>query len=153
MVLDEPTNGLDPNQIVEVRALIKEIANDRAVIFSSHILSEVQLLCKDIIMIDGGKIVFADSMTAFNNYIKPHSVLVSMTNQPSVSDIMKITGVTHIDVLTEQQMRIFFNGDQQITERIIEASVQHGWRLTEINLDKSSIDEIFAQLSNKNLSH
>lgn len=151
VVLDEPTNGLDPNQIIEVRALIKEIAADRAVIFSSHILSEVQLLCKDIVMIEGGRIVFADTMTAFNNYIKPHSVLVSTHNQPALQDIMKIEGVTSVDFLTEQQMRIFFSSGQEIAERIVEASVQNGWRLTEIMLDKSSTDEIFAQLSNKNV--
>src|SRR6186713_2173388 len=61
VVLDEPTNGLDPNQIIEVRALIKEIALDRAVIFSTHILSEVQLLCKEIKMIDEGRMVFSDT--------------------------------------------------------------------------------------------
>lgn len=149
VVLDEPTNGLDPNQIIEVRALIKEIALDRAVIFSSHILSEIQVLCKDIIMIEDGKIVFADTMTAFNNYVEPHSALVSMFNPPDVSEIMKIKGITRIDLLTETQMRIFFSGDQRITETIIEASVQNGWRLCEISLDKTSLDEIFAQLSNK----
>ncbi len=56
VVLDEPTNGLDPNQIIEVRALIRQIAQDRAVLFSSHILSEVQLLCKEIRMIENGRI-------------------------------------------------------------------------------------------------
>jgi ABC-2 type transport system ATP-binding protein len=70
VVLDEPTNGLDPNQIVEVRALIKDIAKERAVVFSSHILSEVQVLCNDIVMIEGGKMVFADTMDAFNNYVQ-----------------------------------------------------------------------------------
>ncbi|WEK38417.1 MAG: ABC transporter ATP-binding protein [Candidatus Pseudobacter hemicellulosilyticus] len=58
VVLDEPTNGLDPNQIIEVRSLIRDIAQERVVIFSSHILSEVQLLCKTIVMIENGKIVF-----------------------------------------------------------------------------------------------
>ena len=67
VVLDEPTNGLDPIQILEVRNLIKEIATERTVIFSSHILSEVQVLCKDIIMIEQGKVVFSDTMVAFDN--------------------------------------------------------------------------------------
>jgi ABC-2 type transport system ATP-binding protein len=148
VVLDEPTNGLDPNQIVEVRALIKEIATERAVIFSSHILSEVQLLCNDITMIEGGKIVFADTMHAFNNYVEPHSVLVSMQQPPSSEELLKLAGVTKVDVLTERTMRIYFNGDTEITGRIIQESVNKGWELREINLDKSSIDEIFAQLSN-----
>src|SRR6201991_2537529 len=85
VVLDEPTNGLDPNQIIEVRALIKEIAADRVVIFSSHILSEIQLLCKEIKMIENGRIVFSDTMDGFNNYVEPHSVLMRMENPPPAS--------------------------------------------------------------------
>jgi ABC-2 type transport system ATP-binding protein len=149
VVMDEPTNGLDPNQIVEIRALIKEIASDRAVIFSSHILSEIQLLCNDIIMIEGGKIVFADTMGAFNNYMEPHSLLMHMNNPPSADELLKISGVAKVDFLTERQVRVFFSGNQEITESIIETSVKNGWQLREITLDKSSIDEIFAQLSNK----
>lgn len=149
VVLDEPTNGLDPNQIVEVRALIREIAEDRTVIFSSHILSEIQLLCKDIIMIEGGKIVFADTMDAFNNYVEPHSVLVNMNNPPPADELLKLKGVTRVDMLTERQARLFFSGDTEITGMIVETAVKKGWQLREISLDKSSIDEIFAQLSNK----
>ncbi|MGF6847910.1 ABC-2 type transport system ATP-binding protein [Chitinophaga sp. W3I9] len=147
VVLDEPTNGLDPNQIIEVRSLIKEIARDRAVIFSSHILSEVQILCKEIRMIENGKIVFSDTMDTFNNYVEPHSVLVHMENPPVEAELLKINGVTQVEFLTERQLRIYFNGEQEITERIIAASVHNGWRLREISLDKSALDEIFKQLS------
>lgn len=149
VVLDEPTNGLDPNQIIEVRALIKEIATDRAVIFSSHILSEIQLLCKEIRMIEGGRIVFSDTMDAFNNYVEPHSVVMHMENPPSEAELLKIAGVTKVDFLTERQARLYFNGEQEITERLITTSVQQGWRLREISLDKSALDEIFKQLSSK----
>jgi ABC-2 type transport system ATP-binding protein len=148
VVLDEPTNGLDPNQIIEVRSLIKEIAADRAVIFSSHILSEIQVLCKEIKMIDNGRIVFSDTMDAFNNYVEPHSVLMQMENPPAAEELLQIPGVTKADFLTERQIRLYFSADQEITERIIASSVAGGWRLREISLDKSSLDEIFAQLSN-----
>jgi len=153
VVLDEPTNGLDPNQIIEVRALIKEIAADRAVIFSSHIMSEVQLLCKEIKMIEGGRIVFADTMGAFNNYVEPHSVLMRMEDPPSETELLNIPGATKVDFLTERQIRLYFSGDASITGRIIETSVQKGWELREISLDKSSLDEIFAQLSNHTSKH
>lgn len=153
VVLDEPTNGLDPNQIVEVRALIKEIALDRSVIFSSHILSEVQVLCSNITMIEGGKIVFADTMHAFNNYVEPHSLMVTMRNPPADEQLLGLNGITKIEHLTDRQMRIFFSGDDNdVTENIIEASVRQRWQLKEINVDKSSIDEIFAQLSNNHKS-
>jgi len=147
VVLDEPTNGLDPNQIIEVRALIKEIAADRAVIFSTHILSEVQVLCKEIKMIEGGKMVFADTMDAFNNYVEPHSVLMRMEDPPSEAVLLQIPGATKVDFLTERTIRLYFNGDPDITGKIISASVNNNWQLREITLDKSSLDEIFAQLS------
>ncbi|WEK37538.1 MAG: ABC transporter ATP-binding protein [Candidatus Pseudobacter hemicellulosilyticus] len=150
VVLDEPTNGLDPNQIIEVRALIKEIAEDRAVIFSSHILSEIQLLCKEIKMIENGKIVFADTMDAFNNYVEPHSMLIHFENTPAEGELKEIPGVSKVDFLTERQVRVYFNGDQEITERVVTASVHKGWRLREISLDKSALDEIFRQLSHQN---
>ncbi|MVT08807.1 ABC transporter ATP-binding protein [Chitinophaga tropicalis] len=150
VVLDEPTNGLDPNQIIEVRALIKEIAADRAVIFSSHILSEVQLLCKEIKMIESGRIVFSDTMDAFNNYVEPHSLIMHMENPPAVEEVEKVSGVTRVEFLTERQIRVHFNGDQEIAERLITASVNKGWRLREISLDKTALDEIFKQLSSKN---
>lgn len=147
VVLDEPTNGLDPNQIIEVRALIREIAQDRAVIFSSHILSEIQILCKEIKMIENGRIVFSDTMDAFNNYVEPHSMLVHFENPPSAASLMQIHGITKADFLTERQVRLYFNGDQEITERVVAASIQQGWRLREIGLDKTALDEIFKQLS------
>lgn len=149
VVLDEPTNGLDPNQILEVRSLIKEIALDRAVIFSTHILTEVQILCKEVRMIDNGRMVFADTMDAFNNYVEPHSVLTHMENPPSEAVLLDIPGITKVDFLTSRSIRLYFSGDQAITEQIIRASVQNDWGLREIALDKSSLDEIFAQLSNR----
>lgn len=149
VVLDEPTNGLDPNQIVQVRALIKEIAQERSVIFSSHVLTEVQLLCKEIKMIENGSIVFSDTIDAFNNYIEPHSLVLRLENPPAASVLEQIEGVSRAEFLTERQIRLFFNGDQEVTERIVTASVQHGWKLRELNLDKSALDEIFKQLSNQ----
>lgn len=148
VVLDEPTNGLDPNQIIELRGLIKEVATERAVVFSSHILSEVQMICQDIRMIDGGRIVFADSMDAFNNHIAPHSILLQMDNPPTEDELKNIPDITAVEFLTERQIRLWFNGDAEITKRIVELSVQQGWELREINLEKSSLTEIFAHLSN-----
>ena len=149
VVLDEPTNGLDPNQIVEIRSLIREIALDRAVIFSSHVLSEVQVLCEDIKMINDGRIVFSDSMQAFNNYVAPHSLFVGMENLPAAEVLMQIQGVSRVEELRRNSARIYFEGDEEIAERIVAESIQHGWRLREISVDKSSIDEIFAELSKK----
>lgn len=147
VVFDEPTNGLDPNQILEVRALIKDIATDRAVILSTHILTEVQYLCRDIVMIESGRIVFADTMEAFDNYIAPHSMLVVMENAPPAEAFQAIEGITRVEYLTDKQLRIYFNGDKGISETLVLESARQNWRLRELNMEKNSLDETFAQLS------
>jgi ABC-2 type transport system ATP-binding protein len=149
VVLDEPTNGLDPNQILEVRSLIKEIAVDRSVIFSSHILSEVQATCKDIKMIENGRMVFADTVEAFNNYIVPNSLVLGFDNPPALQELEAIEGITQASYLHGNYYRLHFTGPSGITKKIVELSVARGWQLAEISLEKSSLDEVFAQLSGK----
>lgn len=152
VVMDEPTNGLDPNQLIEVRKLIKSIAQDHVVLLSSHILSEVHLMCKDVIMIEAGRIVFSDSMNAFNDYIQPHSLVIRMENPPTATELQTVPGVSKVEFLTDRQVRIYFDSDEEIAERLVAASVEHGWRLREISLDKGLLDDIFKQLSTQSHS-
>lgn len=149
VVLDEPTNGLDPNQILEVRKLIKEIAEERAVIFSTHILSEVQAICKEIKMIESGRMVFSDTIDAFNNYILPNTMLVSMDNPPSAEELGAIAGINKVELLNDRSIRLHFTPSKDISKKIITSSVEKGWELKEITMERTSLDEVFAQLSNK----
>jgi ABC-2 type transport system ATP-binding protein len=153
VILDEPTNGLDPVQITEVRNLIKEIAHEHTVILSSHILSEIQLLCEEIIMIEQGQLVFSDSMDAFNNYIAPQSMLLVFENAPSSDNLSNRKGVTRVERLTQKSFRVFYDGDNAVSETIITDSVQNGWRLTELAIEKNSVDEIFKQLTKKAINN
>jgi len=149
IVLDEPTNGLDPNQILEVRNLIKKISKDKAVIFSSHILSEVQATCQEIRMIENGHMVFADSLEAFNNHIEANTLTVSFENPPEIKVIKDIPEVLNAVFLSDKKMQITFEGTQEIAEKIVALSVYNNWKLREIQFEKVSLDEIFAQLSKK----
>ena len=149
VVFDEPTNGLDPNQIVEIRHLIKEIAEDRTVVLSTHILPEVQATCDYIRMIEQGRLVFAGTVDEFDNYIIPNTLVVSMVAMPSAEELRGIQGVLGVEELGGTKYRLQFSDVQEVTERIVEMSVARGWRLTEIYLEKSSLDTIFAELSKK----
>lgn len=126
VVLDEPTNGLDPNQIVEIRNLVKEIAVDRAVMLSTHILPEVQMTCDQIRMIESGHMVFAGTMDEFNNYIKPDSLVVLMDAPPSENELRAIPGIVSVENLTNKRFRLHFDTMDAISERVIEASVANG---------------------------
>ena len=149
VVFDEPTNGLDPIQIVEIRNLIKEIAVDRAVIISTHILPEVQLSCENIIMITQGKCVFSGTIEEFDNYIEPNSLVITLDAAPDVNVLASLPSIKRVDKLTEKRYRLFFSDATDIADRVGCASVEGGWKLTEINLERGSLDEVFAQLSGK----
>jgi len=151
VVLDEPTNGLDPNQIVEVRHLIKEIAEDHAVMLSTHILPEVQATCDDIKMIEHGKVVFSGSMEDFNHYMEPNTFIVIMENPPSIEALKQIPDITHVEHITDTRFRMQFSSGQDITKKMIELSVTNNWHLHELILERDSLDAAFAQLSGKNI--
>lgn len=149
VVLDEPTNGLDPNQIVEIRELVKEIAQDHSVLLSTHILSEVQATCEYIRMIEHGNVVFTGTMDDFDNYITPDTFVASMSNQPALSELQQLPGIMEVSELGNNRFRFRFNGDREVMQKMIELSVSRNWGLSEITLEKISLDEIFAQLSGK----
>ncbi len=151
VVMDEPTNGLDPNQILEVRALISEIAKDRAVLISTHILSEVQATCDRIMMIEHGSLVFSGTIDDFDNYIEPDSFVMTLTHAPVEEEIRQVGGVTDVKLISEfgSRYRVWFDGDRETMTRMVEASVRNGWGLSEIQLEKSSMNDVFAQLSGR----
>jgi len=152
VVLDEPTNGLDPNQIVEIRHLIKEIAVDRAVMLSTHILSEVQATCDEIKMIEHGNVVFSGTIRDFNNYMAPSTLVTILENPPQTEELEKIPGILKVEKLTATRFRCHFDGnDHGMTRRITEMGVEKGWRPSEIILERDSLDTVFAQLSGKGI--
>lgn len=150
VVLDEPTNGLDPNQIVEVRHLIREISQDRSVLLSTHILTEVQATCQEIKMIEEGKIVFSGTIEMFDNYIEPNSLMISLDTPPIQEEFMRLEGVRSVEQLAPYKFRLGYDGDKRTAQKIAAASVNNGWGLMEMVIEKSSLDAVFASLSKKN---
>ena len=146
VVFDEPTNGLDPNQITEVRHLIKEIAEERSVLLSTHILSEVQATCRNIKMIENGQMIFSGSIEEFDNYIQPNTLLVELDTPPMECDLL-MPGISKVETLSERRFRLRYDGDQDTAKRVAETCVTRGWGLIELVIEKSSLDAIFAQLS------
>lgn len=153
VVLDEPTNGLDPNQILEIRGLIHEIAQDHAVLLSTHILSEVEAICDNIKMIEHGQLIFSGTLKEFHECVHSNSVIVKFNHLPSEDELRQIPGIIQIQKLEDQTYRLQFEPDPHITRCIAEIAVNRGWGLNEIHKEKVSMDEIFAQLSGKKKSN
>lgn len=150
VVFDEPTNGLDPNQILDIRTLIKDIARDCTVILSTHILTEVQAVCDSILMIEHGKLVFRGSVEEFDNYVVPNTIFLSLVNPPTLERLNRIEGVLGVEMLGERDFRVRFTDAQDVINRIVRQSVEDDWCLSEIRVEKSSMDSVFAELSKKN---
>lgn len=152
VVFDEPTVGLDPNNIADIRKLIKEIAEDRAVILCTHILPEVQMICNTVKMIENGKLVFSDSIEAFNDYVAPDTLWVEMGNPPSMEELKAVEGVLDIEAQTDTRFKITFDDSKHVSEQIIRLSVENDWQLKEAGIEKQSLDLIFAHLSGRAIS-
>ncbi len=148
IILDEPTNGLDPNQIIEIRGLIREIAEERAVLLSTHILTEVHAICDYIYMIENGKLVFSGKTEEFDNYLQPNSIFVRLLEMPAVADLLRIDGVENVEELGGPEYRLKFSDLNGASERVVQVSVKNGWRLDEIRAEKNSLNEVFSALSN-----
>lgn len=147
IVLDEPTNGLDPNQILEIRKLITEIAKDRIVLLSTHILQEVQAMCHHIYMIELGEFVFNGTIDEFNNSIKSNAVILLMGNPPSFETLKEIKGVKDVEYTNDNRIRCYVEEDANIQHLFISTSIDNGWDLQEIYKEKIHPDEIFKYFS------
>ncbi|MCG8507577.1 MAG: ABC transporter ATP-binding protein [Sphingomonadales bacterium] len=152
VVLDEPTNGLDPNQILAVRELIKEIAAERTLLISTHILPEVEALCDDIMMIEQGRIVFDGSMEAFASVVKPRSLIVRFDNPPGEAELLALPGVESVAFLGPKKARLVIAPDTDISDELVLASVAGGWRLRELSFERSTLEQVFARLSGNHVA-
>ena len=148
-VNDEPTNGLDPNQILEVRQLIKDIAVDRTVMLSTHILSEVQATCSSIKMIEHGRVVFSGSTEDFDNYIEPNTLYLEFDQLPVVDELMKLPGIKRAEALDNHGVRLWYDGERGTIKQVMREAVSRGWDMTELRKEKSSMEAVFAKLSGK----
>lgn len=146
VVLDEPTNGLDPNQILEVRNLIKEIAKERTVILSTHILQEVQALCDHIWMIKDGEMVFSGSLPELEGIIESNSIVAQFLAAPGVDVLSGIVGIEQVETIGEGRFRIHIS-DRDVVEQLVTKSVAGNWRLIELVIEKTSLEAVFARLT------
>jgi ABC-2 type transport system ATP-binding protein len=156
LILDEPTSGLDPNQIEEVRALIKEIGKTRTVIISTHILSEVEMLCSRVIIISGGKLV-ADSPTDQLRTRFGNSAVIKVTTSATESQISEILhGIQGIESLSFEKTEngstalLSVKGTTEIRPAIAKAVLSAGYDLFELVLQRNSLEDVFHILTTEN---
>ena len=118
LILDEPTSGLDPNQLVEIRSLIKQLGKNKTVIFSSHIMQEVQAVAGRVIIINKGKIVADDSTERLQNRIGNEIIVTAEFKQPVERSLLsQVKGVRSFDAIKRWEMEFCFRRSQRYTRR------------------------------------
>lgn len=150
LILDEPTVGLDPKQIIEIRELIKGLGGEHTVILSSHILPEVTATCQRIIVINKGQIVAQDSLEQLTARMKKgliYSLVVRKPETAGIEAIRKIPGIRNVTAVGTKLVVEMNSGSDDSREKVVETAVSHHMGVLEFSAERVSLEEIFLQLT------
>lgn len=156
LILDEPTTGLDPNQIVEIRDLIKRIGKEKTVILSSHILAEVEATCDRILIISKGKIVADGSAESLRRQSSNSEILTVEIEDGNANDIYKalstLPNVSTVDIDKEQSNKFEIHSIPETSSKrdIFNLCVSQGWVLTGLTSSETKLEDIFRELTTQN---
>ena len=149
LILDEPTSGLDPNQIVEIREVIKKLGKNKTVLFSSHILQEVQAICDRVVIINKGKIVADDLLANLQKEnTDNHIVLVSFKENIAVELLHKLNEITGIEQLKDSNYKLQTNNPESVRKQLLELSLLNNLNIVSLQSESNSLEEIFKALTN-----
>ncbi|MBL7864814.1 MAG: gliding motility-associated ABC transporter ATP-binding subunit GldA [Cyclobacteriaceae bacterium] len=146
LILDEPTSGLDPNQLIEIRKLIKAVSANKTVLFSSHILQEVKALCDRVLVIHHGSIVADDKL---DNLMKggDRTLTVAFMEDVNIDLLRQIPGVTSVKPDGRGKFLVMTSSDIDIRPRIVSWASANNLSLLEIKLEEHSLESVFSQLT------
>lgn len=148
LILDEPTTGLDPNQIVDIRNLIKELGKEKTVIFSTHIMQEVQALCDRVIIINKGDIVADDSIDNLQERLSGEpNVIVEFASAVNVNSLKKINGVKIVTTLAPNRYALQAAKGIDIRADIFRFAVEHNLVILEMQREVTTIENVFRTLT------
>ena len=147
LVLDEPTVGLDPIQIREIRDLIRMLGKDRCVILSTHILSEVEAVCDHVQIINRGRLVLSDTIDGVRQRIRSHSLFLAFRTPPDRAVLEALPGVQEVRSASDGRIQLFYEPDRDPTEQVLKLAAEHGWGLQEVTPTRGSLEELFVELT------
>lgn len=150
LILDEPTSGLDPNQIIEIRNLIKNLGKEKTVILSTHIMQEVEAICDRILLIKKGVLLANDKAEDFAhlNSDSISTLLVELDGELSENDFAQIKGIRNVRKQSPTRFAIEFSKSNDIRKAVFNLAVQKGLAVLSMQEKEKSIEEVFAELTN-----
>lgn len=148
LILDEPTTGLDPNQIIEIRDVIKKQGLNKTVLFSSHILQEVEAICDRVIIINKGKLVADDKLSHLQKGSSSnHVVIVQFKEQIQKEILEKITDVTKVDEPQPATFKLQTANPEAVRKQVLEIALQHNLNIVSLQSENNSLEDVFRNLT------
>ena len=149
LILDEPTSGLDPNQIIEIREVIKKQGQDKTVLFSSHILQEVEAICDRVIIINKGNLVADDTLTNLRKSASGEVVSVSFKETVDRVLLDKLPAVKEIIKNEANNWQLATHDSDQLRKQILAMALQHNLNIVSLQSENQSLEDIFRSLTKK----
>jgi ABC-2 type transport system ATP-binding protein len=147
IILDEPTVGLDPAQIREIRTLIRELGDSSSVILSTHLLSEVQSICNRVEIMRQGKIIYSDTSENMQQYGSVSGFTISLGNPPLLHELQSISGITDIEQISATQFRVMHTSDHNPSDTLISLSGERNWRLEQLTPLQATLEEVYVKIT------
>src|SRR3990172_4627280 len=147
VILDEPTVGLDPIQIREIRALIRELGREHGVILSTHILPEVQTTCDHVQIINRGELVLNESIEGLEHHMKSASITVAFRRPPAIETLQQLKGVKTVQAEKNGRIHVFHETGHNPTDDVLRLAVEKNWGLYEIRPGRLSLEQVFLELT------
>jgi len=148
LILDEPLTGLDPNQIVEIRSLIKELGRDKTVIFSTHIMQEVETLCDKVIIINKGKIVADKTLAELKtNNSNTRAIIIEFSRTENIIALQALQGVIEAVILSDNKVKLVHDISIDIRQDIFAWAQQNNNSILSLNTEENTLESIFQKLT------
>ena len=147
LILDEPTSGLDPNQIIEIRDTIKKLGQNKTVLFSSHILQEVEALCDRVVIINKGKLIADSPLSQLRKANEGNAVRVAFKEPLDASQLQMLKDVTAVRQLSVHEWELTAAETGELKKQLLELALQNNWNIVSLQSENRSLEEIFRHLT------
>lgn len=154
LILDEPTTGLDPNQILEIRKVIREIGRQKTVVLSTHIMQEVNAICDRVVIINRGKKVADSTVKELSRQSKgiAYVVLEFSEEVDDFSELKKLKQIAGVEVLGQNKLRLTVHSGEDLRPSLLKLAGEKSWPLLGIQLEENSLESIFKELTKESAS-
>lgn len=150
LILDEPTTGLDPNQIKEIREVIKDLGKRKTILFSTHIMQEVEALCDRVIVINKGTIVADDQLSVLKAGNETTTVRVQFNEEIELELIKKLPNLIKIDHFEAKTWEIQAENAENLSKELMSFALQHNLNIVSLHTQTRRLEDIFSELTGKN---